>query len=555
VFVRRPTRAGPAVDALLESLEDASLRQLIFAWFTVNAGKWGLLVVTLGIAYERGGPLTVGLLGVVRYLTPAILAPFAGVPVARWPAERVLLATNAIRTVAAVGVLGVIMTHAPFAALALVVGLEAGIGAFTRPIHLGLLPACSRSPGQLVAANVASSAAEGLGTFVGPALAGVLLIVNGPTGAVLAVVGIYALGVSVIARTHIPTVGRRGRPDDLRAVIDGLGEGIRAARTLQGPRLVLIGIALQTFVRGLLTVTIVVTSIELLGMGGAGVGTLNAAMGLGGLIGAIVSITLAGRARLAPAFVIAMAGWGAPIAVIGLVVHPAAALAAMLCVGISNAFIDVAGYTLVQRTAPNRARIAVLGLIDGIANLGPAIGGIVAPLLIALVGVRGALVATGVILPIAAVGMAIAMRHLDEGGPAAARRVDLLRGVPLFAPLSVATIEHLAARMVPVMAEPGTWLMREGEQGDSFFLIDQGAIEVTKAGRPVRTLGPGAGVGEIALLEDVPRTASVSATDKVAAFSLDREAFLEAVTGHRVSNEVARTVAAEHHSADARLVD
>ncbi len=543
-------RLEPAVGALRTALTDTALRRLIVAWFAVVAGKWALLVATLVIAYEQGGPVAVGILGVVRYLTPAVVAPFAGVPAARWSALPVLRATNIARTIAAGGVAVVVAMDAPFIALALVVGVEAGLGAFTRPLHMGLLPACSRTPEQLIASNVTSSAAEGLGTFVGPAVASVLLIWTGPIGAIVAVAVIYAVGVLVLVRARIAVVGQRGGQGHPAVGVDEILGGARAVFRLPGPRFVVIGFALQTFVRGVLTVLTVVAAIELLGMGDPGVGTLNAAMGLGGLIGAGASIALAGRARLGPAFVVALAGWGAPIAFIGLLVHPTAAIVALFAVGISNAFLDVAGFTIVQRTTPNASRVAVLGLIDGVANLGPAIGGVVAPLLISSAGVQGTLVLTGALLPLAAVALGLTTRHLDEGGPAAARRVELLRGQPLFAPLSLATVEHLAASLVPVRFDTGAWLIREGDVGEDYLLIDDGAVDISQGDRLLGTGGAGTGVGEIALINDVPRTASVRATAPVTAFRMDRGAFLEAVTGHAQSDAAARSLAAERLAAD-----
>lgn len=533
------------------AMAEGSIRRLTVAWFAVMAGKWALLVATLVIAYDLGGAVAVGLLGLVRFLTPAITAPLAGLPASRWPLESVLRATNLIRTIAAAGAVVVVAIDAPFAALAAVVALEAGVGALTRPIHMALLPACGRTPEQLIASNVTSSAAEGLGTFIGPAVGGLLLVLGGPTWALAAVVAIYVIGLLAIAGLHVPTVGRRSDPPTLGSVRREISAGIRAAATMPGPRLVMIGVGMQTFVRGLLTVLIVVASIELLGLGQGGVGTLNAAMGVGGLVGAIVAMGLAGRSRLAPAFTIALGAWGAPIIGIGLAVHPAIAIGAMAAIGLSNAVLDVSGYTLAQRTSSNASRVALLGLIDGIANLGPALGGIVAPLLIAAVGTAGALIATGAILPVVALITWPATRRLDEGGPVAARRVTLLRGQPSFAPLSLATVEHLAACMTAVRFADGEWLMREGDIGDRYLLVDAGKVEVIQQERSVRELGPGSGVGEIALLRDVPRTASVVARGSVAAYSLDRASFLEAVTGHGASHAAARSVADEHLAADA----
>lgn len=544
---------APALAALRLTANDPDLGRLLFSWFAVNAGKWAFLVTNLVLAYEAGGTIAVGLLGLCRFLTPTIVAPFAGLPTVRWRPEAVLRATNAIRAAAIVLAIVVIGAELPIELLYVVVTLEAGVGAFSRPLHMALLPAVARTPSQLVGANVASSAAEGLGTFVGPALASLLIVVAGPIAASVAVLAIYLIGVAALMGVHVPAVGRTAAT--ARGALRQMSTGVRALARFPGPRWVVLDLGFQTFVRGLLTVLVVFASIELLGLGDPGVGTLNAAMGLGGIVGAVVAIALAGKERLSPAFVLALAAWGAPIALIGLVPVPLVAVLAMLAVGVSNALLDVSGFTLVQRLTPNESRVGVLGLIDGVANGGVALGGVVAPFLIAWLGIRGALVATGAILPVAAILTWRLLRQVDEGGPAGARRVELLRGDQLFAPLSLATVEYLASCLVPVSFEGGAWLMREGDPGREYVLIDNGTVEVSQAGRMLRALGPGDGVGEIALLHDVPRTASVRAVGPVTAYSLDRDAFLEAVSGHAASRELASARAQQRLSADAEARD
>ena len=161
-------RLGPAASSLRTALADQTIRRLIVAWFTVNAGQSALLVTILVIAYGEGGPVAVGFFGLARYLTPTIVAPFVGLPAARWPTEVVLRWTNTIRTLAVVVMAAIVATDAPIVLLALAVAVEAGAGAFSRPLHMALLPAVAQTPQQLIAANVTSGAAEGLGMFVGP---------------------------------------------------------------------------------------------------------------------------------------------------------------------------------------------------------------------------------------------------------------------------------------------------------------------------------------------------------------------------------------------------
>jgi len=276
-------RLEPAVGALRTALGEPAIRQLMVAWFAANAGQWALLVINLVVAYQLGGAVGVGAFGLARYLMPTLLAPFVGLPVARWPTETVLRGTNAVRTLAVLALVAVTVVQAPLWSMLLLVAVEASAGAFTRPLHMGLLPGVAQTPGQLIAANVTSGAAEGLGTFVGPALASILLVATGPVGALVAVVVIDLISVLSVARLHIPTAWRRDRPSDVRAALAEVPAGARAVMTIPGLRLVIATLSLQTFVRGLLTVLIVIASIELLGLGEAGVGTLNALIGLGGL--------------------------------------------------------------------------------------------------------------------------------------------------------------------------------------------------------------------------------------------------------------------------------
>jgi MFS family permease len=219
-------------------------------------------------------------------------------------------------------------------------------------------------------------------------------------------------------------------------------------------------------------------------------------------------------------------------------------------VGLSNAVLDVAGFTLIQRMAPNASRVAVLGAVDSVANAGPAIGGLIAPALIAAFGIQGALVATGAILPVAAILAWVWLRDVGERSPESIRREELLRRQPLFAPLSLATVEHLSSSLVPYHADPGEWLMREGDAGDAYLLIETGEAEVSRFGQVIGTLGAGEGLGEIALLHDVPRTASVIALTPIEAFSLGCGSFLEAVTGHAASYDTARSIASDRLAAD-----
>ncbi len=534
-------RLGLTPEVIRAALKDPDLRRLQASWMAVNAGMWAYLVTNLVVAYGVGGAAATGLLGVASFLAPTVVSPFAGIPSARWRPERVLAAVTGLRVLAVALTVGLVAFDGPIYLLVPLVLLESGAGAIGRSLQIALQPLLARSPAELVAANVAAGTAEGLGTFAGPAVSAVLLAVAGPVGAYLGVLAIYALAVASIAGMHVPPT----RPGQVPSVRRELVAGIRAGLLHRGPALILTGFWVQAGVRAALIVLTVVASIELLGMGDSGAGLLNAAFGAGGVIGAIGAVALAGRTRIAPWFSAALASWGVPVVVLGLIVSPAVAIALMFLVGASNAVLDVAGFTLLQRAVPNATRVAVMGLLISGAGATMAIGGFVAPILVDGLGIEGALVATGAILPVLAVLTWPGIRNADRAVVVDTARLTRIRADPLFAPLSMAMIEQLAGQLVPVTFEAGTELIREGERGDRYYLIERGRVVVSQAGQPMREQGPGESVGEIALLYDVPRTASVRSLEPVDVLTLSRDDFLDTLCGQTTSRLIADTVAME----------
>ena len=340
---------------------------------------------------------------------------------------------------------------------------------------------------------------------------------------------------------HVPAT----KPGVAPSVRHELVAGIRAVLRSRSSLLILSGLDIQAGVRGALLVLVVVAAIELFGMGNAGVGALNAAFGAGGVLGAIGAVALAGQSRLAPWFAVALAGWGLPIVLLGLIASPAVAIGLMLVIGASNAVLDVAGFTLLQRTTPNADRIAVMGLLISAAGATMAIGGFVAPILVGQLGIEGALVATGLVLPILAVVTWPGVRNADRAMVVDTARLNRIRADPLFAPLSIAVVEQLSDQLVPVTFQAGEELIREGEPGDRYYLLEGGRVIVSQGGQPMREQGPGESVGEIALLYDVPRTASVRALEPVEALTLSRDDFLGTLCGQSASRRVADTIAME----------
>jgi len=299
----------------------------------------------------------------------------------------------------------------------------------------------------------------------------------------------------------------------------------------------------QTFVAGALAVYVVVIAIDLLELGDAGVGYLNSALGAGAIVGGVLALALTGARRLSPAFMFGVVLWGAPLILLGIVPTTFAALILLALIGLGNSFVDVATFTLVQRAVPDHILARVFGVIQMLWFAAVGFGAIAAPPLIGWLGLEGALIATGAAL----VGLVLVLwpkvAKIDATAVAPqAEELRILTSVPIFAPLPGMTLEHLAGRLVPLRLDPGTVIVREGDAGDRFYIVAEGVVEVSEYGRPMAELEAGGYFGEIALIRDVARTATVTAKTPVVLYALDREDFLAAVTSHEPSAEAAEEV-------------
>jgi hypothetical protein len=349
-----------------------------------------------------------------------------------------------------------------------------------------------------------------------------------------------ALLVGVRPQAAPEPAGREGAHE----LLGDAREGLRVVARDPALRLLFTLIAAQLFVDGLLGVLVVAVAIDLLDLGQAGVGYLNAALGLGGLAGVVVSASLVGMRRLAPSFALGNLLWGAPIALIAAVPDPAFALVMMGLVGVGNTFVDVSGITLLQRAAPEEALGRVFGLLEAFLLGSVALGGVVAPLLIHGLGIKGALVAGGAVLPALVVVRWAALRHLDAavGPEVPVRELALLRAVPMFSPLRGFSLEQLASSLKPVTVPAGRQVFAQGDRGDRFYIVADGTVEISIDGRIVQVAEPGDWFGEIALLRDVPRTATALARTDTELRALDRDEFVGAVAGDPRSAEAADAV-------------
>ena len=530
---------------LRDALANPSIRRLEISWTAGTAADWAFLVLMLVVAYDAAGALGVGILGAVRVLPAIVAAPFAPVLVERFGGSRVLTVVNLARCLGALLTALVIAMELPLAWTFVLVAFVAGAGALVRPIQTALLPAFARSPGELVAANVASSLGEGLGTFLGPLLASIVVATTGSAATALLVAAAFGGAAAVVTgiRFERAADARPGAGEDGASGFR-VAEAARLLKRYPTTTLLMSTFVAQVFVRGLLITLIVVASIGFLGMGETGVGLLNAAIGLGGLVGAFGALGLAGGRRLPAVVAIALTTWGLPLVLIGAWPEAAIALVALFVTGVSNSVLDVSGFTLIQRGVRTEDRVLVFGLFEGALGVGLFAGSIVAPGLVALAGGRLSFVLAGALLPVLALAT---YRRVERGtvqNPEAEARLALLRRNPLFAPLPLTALDQLAETMTPVRYAEGEALMRKGESGDEYVLIAVGEVLVSDDGALLATCGPGDGVGEIALLHRVRRTATVVAGTTVDGYSIESSDFLDAVAGFDASTVAERIATA-----------
>jgi MFS family permease len=533
-----------AIDALLglrEVLRNENLRRVELAWGAAIAAEWAHFVAFGIFAYDEGGTVAVGIAGVVRMLPAALVAPFAASLGDRFRRERFLLATALVgcgalvASTAAVFVGSVVLVFA-FAA---VVGLASTL---FRPALQALLPSLARTPDELIASNGATSTLEGLGTLVGPLVAGVLVMVM-DVGLVFAV-GALAFLLAAVLLGRVKVEGRirvteAAGENTLRLLLGGF----RAVARRPKPRLVIGLVLAQTFVRGCLNVLIVVAAFSVFHAGAGAVGYMTAAIGVGGLLGAVAAVTLEPR-RLAATYGLALVFWGLPIALLAPWPELAPALVLLAVVGAANSVEDVAMFTLLQRIVPDELLTRVLGVLWGLAMGGVALGSLAAPALVSAIGPRWAFVAVGGILPLLTLVTWQRLVEIDRSVGAPTVETALIEAEPMFAPLPLAAKEHMAAALVPVSVAAGEAVITAGEPGDRFYIVDDGEFEVVADGLHARAV-EGDHFGEIALLRDVARTATVRAVVDSRVFALERDDFLAAVTGHPGVRAVGEAVAEE----------
>ena len=532
------------------TVNNASLRRAQLSFALIWAGEWAVMVTLGVVAFRDGGSAAVGVATALRMLPAALLAPFAAVVADAVRRERALACVGVIRAATLGAAAAVLALDGPLATVCALMVLATIAQTLYRPTHSALLPALCAGPDELTAANLVRGLLDSLATLAGPLAAAVGLAISGPATvfAASAACSLWA-GILVVGLRYEPPPRPAPVPIGARASLDGL----RAIAADRGLLLVTGLTTAQTFTRGALSVMSVIVAIRLLETGPPGAGILNGAVGAGALLGSCLALLVVRPGRLAMWLGIGVALWGLPVAGIGAVPQDAAAIALLAVVGIGNAFVDVGAFTLPARLADERVMARVFVGVEGIETLGVAAGAALAPVVIELLGIRGALVALGLVGPVSVAVAWPALRRLDLRMRVRDADIRLLQMVPVLRPLSQATIEQLAATLEHTAVAAGEPVFEQGAIGDRAYVVEAGSAEVIRDGRLVQTLQRGACFGERALLRGCARSATVraAATTPLDVAILPGDRFLTAVTGHVASATTGeRAVASRLHALD-----
>ncbi len=518
-------------------IRNRALRRVLVSFFFFNAAEWATWVAMLVYAFDRGGATAAGLVAIIQLIPATIVAPLGSIMGDRMPRDRALGSGYLAQSIAMGGTSLALMVGAPVGVIYALAAASASAVTLTRPVHNAILPELAETPEELTASNSASGTLEGLSVFAGPLAAGILMSESG-TGAVFAVFALTQ-ALAGILTIHLPRHRIPEEDEPKAALMADAVEGLRALRREPGAALLSGMVGAQQVVWGMLDVLAVVLALEVFGLGAAGPGVVTSAAGIGGLIGAAATVVLVGRRRLAPAVVVGIAITGIPLALVGAAPGVVLALLLLVVSGGGQAFFTVASRTLLQRTVDDEVLARVFGLQEAMMMAGLAIGAALAPILVAAFGGRGAFVVAGAVLPLVGLATWGRLRKLDARAKVPGAEMALLRSIGLFQPLEQPVIERLSWNLEPAEAGAGSVVIHEGERGDRFYILVEGRAHVSVGGQPVAELGPGSYFGEIALLRNVPRTATVTAIDDLRLLTLEREEFLAAVTGSRPSTEAA----------------
>ncbi len=546
--------ARSAVSETRESLgsvfRNPNLRKVQLALAGSMIGDWAYGTAVAVWAYGVGGATAVGVWTAIRMALLAVSSPVGATFADRYPRRAVMITADIVRAVlVALAVVCLYLDLHPAFVFVLATLTSIASTAF-RPAQRALMPSLANRPEELTASNGTSSTLESLAFFVGPSIGALLLVVADVEVVFLLNMVTFVWSMVMIMRIQVPvrepdasaaTGGSDDGEEEKEKFLTEVSAGFRSIWRDKDLLVVTAEVAAQTIVAGASAVFTVVMAVHILGTGPEGVGYLDSMLGVGAIVGGFVAIARASRRKLAQDMTYGVILWSAPLLLVTVWPTPVSAFAAVILLGFGNPLVDVNMETILMRITPEAVLGRVFGALDACLIATMALGAAVMPALVHWLGLRAALAVVGLgVAALALIGLP-RMRSLDTR----LRRpafLDRLEAVPMFAPLTPGVLESLARSLITVPVAAGEVVLREGEDSDRFYVIDSGLVEVTQQGAVLRREGPGDFFGEIGLLRDVPRTATITAVNDTVLVALERDDFLAAVTGEREARSAADEV-------------
>jgi MFS family permease len=530
-----------SLQAFARVFSNRRVRNVQIAGMGSTLGTWAYGVALPVYAYYHGGAQAIGLLFFTRFVLAALAAPWLGVLADRWSRRQLMLTADLVRCAIFGGVTAAATLGAnPYIVYVLAITSTIISGSYA-PAQAALMPSLVDSPDELTAANIVGNTVSSIGMFAGPAVAGVLLALKGPAAAFGLNGALFlwsAVFIVQVPRDRAPERAERSR------FLPELTAGFRTVLARPALR-VLIGLTTaQTAVDGALEVLLVVLALRLLQSGNGGVGWLWTAIGIGSIAGALVVAVTAARRRLAGGFALGIVLSSMPLALVAAVSSLAPALILVGILGVGSILVQVNSVTLLQRSTDNEVLGRVFAVLESLVLAALALGSVAAPGLVSWLGARGALIVAGAFAPVLLVPLWPGLRRVDAEAMIAEEPLELLRRIEIFAELPESVLERLAAGATSISVAADGIVVSRGETGNHFYVIAAGRAGVELDDGTTRELGPGDSFGEIALLRNVPRTATVRALEALQLFALERDEFLAAVTGHAPTLATAENIIA-----------
>jgi predicted MFS family arabinose efflux permease len=540
------------------------LRRVGFGYALFGTAELAIWIDFLVYAYDHGGAAASTTMVLVQLIPCVLLGPLLGAYADRHRPQRVLTGGYALQVVAMDAVATAMVLHAPVAAIFVLAPFTALSFTVTRPAQAALFPSVVRTAEELTAANVMCGWTFGVASLLGPALAGVGIALHGPTLVVIVTTIFSALALVLVSKvqglpeTVAPARAAPGRAPHRSehtagaALLAGLRANLAALRGSPPMRILLLLHAFYYVLVGAVDLLCVVLAASYLHMGPGGAGYLNASFGAGALLAGFVTAFLVGRRRLKSTLVLALLAAVGALALVSTQEKVALALILLAATGLAGSIFDVSGRTLLQRSSPSDAVAGLFSVLEALMDLGIALGAVLVQVTITLGGIRAALLAPAIAAAVFVALLWTRLRRLDQAAVVPHMEIRLLRAIPIFAVLPAPTMEGLARELEPVSVPSGATLFGEGERGDRYYAVSSGTLHITRRGVHVATVTRGQGFGEIALIRDVPRSATVTAATDATLYALRKDLFVQTVTGHAVAAQVTGQIITGHVGDDRR---